>query len=176
MFLSDNPNGFFLPELNWYTTSSTRRAFVSRGYRLNVLDCVAGGTQATNGLTTAFAQALANVPVDHQFQVDWAADGDYFQELGRYHAETEHYRVHGTHVCDAVLFDRNYRYLVNLEAAQREQLRRQRLYVYLTKAVDVDFHAFRSAAGVRGAFTDLVARETHASAHFGTSLQATLGA
>jgi type IV secretion system protein TrbE len=176
IFPAELPNGFFFPKLIWYTTPSTKRAYVTRGYRLSVLDSVAGSTAAKNGLTQAFAECLANVPADHHLQVPWEVNGEYFQELGGYRQRTEHYRKHGTHVSEAVLFAREFRYLRNLEAAQKGQLRRQHLHVYLTKPLDVGFKGFRSARGVQHEFEAILVREEHASEHFGTSLQATLGA
>jgi hypothetical protein len=174
--LSPNPNGFFLPRLNWFTTWSTRRAWVSRGYRLLILDSVAGSTAAKNGLTRAFAECLAHVPEGHHFQVCFVVDNDYFQELECYHQKTEHYRIHGAHVSEMVLYDREERYYRNLDRAKAGTLRRLRLYVYLTKPQDVTFKGFRSSKGVQDEFTAMVERETHATEHFGTALQATLGA
>jgi hypothetical protein len=174
--LSPNPNGFFLPRLNWFVTSSTRRAWVSRGYRLLVLDSVAGSTAAKNGLTRAFAECLANVPEGCHLQVPWSVDNDYFQELERYRQATEHYRIHGTHVSEVVLYDREERYLRYSRRAKARELRRQRLYVYLTKPLEVDFSGFRSSKGVENEFAAMVERETNATEHFGTGLQATLGA
>jgi type IV secretion system protein TrbE len=174
--LIPNPNGFFLRRLIWFVTSSTRRAWVARGYRLSILDSVAGSTLAKNGLTRAFAECLAHVPEGHHLQVCFVVDNGYFQELESYHQQTEHYRIHGTHVSEMVLYDRSERYHRYLHRAQADELRRQRLYVYLIKPVDVTFKGFRSSKGVRDGFTALVGRETHATEHFGTALQATLGA
>src|SRR5438270_11398444 len=131
--LSDNPNGFFLPRLNWYATANIRRAYVARGYRLHVLDSVAGSTAARNGLTQAFAESLANVPADHHFQVAWAPDGGYDEDLDRFHGETNRYRAHGTHVSKAVLFARDERYWRARKRAEPGQVRGRQPSLYLVK-------------------------------------------
>ena len=109
--LSPNPNGFFLPKLNWFVTWSTRRAWVSRGYRLLILDSVAGSTEAKNGLTRAFAECLANVPPGCHLQVPWSVDNDYFQELECYRQATEYYRLHGTCLSEMALYTREERHI-----------------------------------------------------------------
>lgn len=135
-----SPNGWFTNDLLvWNDISS--KGFVSKGFILEVPDLRQSSDDIRNDFHNTIRRFLHTLEESTRAQICWSVDSDYKTALLRYHKTTEEKATN-----DWVKHTRNERFNRYWKAMQGGKLRRERLYLYLSKKITVNPPATLSGA------------------------------
>jgi hypothetical protein len=126
------PNGWFANDLIIWNDLNTK-GFVSKGYILEVPDLRQASDDIRNNFHNVIRRFLHTLEESTRAQIYWSVDSDYKNELIRYREVTE------TKVTNSwTRHTRNERFNRYWQRMQQGTLRRERLYIYLSKKITVN--------------------------------------
>ena len=123
------PNGYFLRDVIVFH-GLRKGCHVSKGFLVEPADLSTAGPEHLNTFQDQLALLLACVHDKLRLQVQWFCDSDYRTELLRYREQTERATNVWTRRC------RNERFTRYWQAMLDRQLRRQRLVLYFSRAIE----------------------------------------
>src|SRR5205814_9282589 len=122
------PDGFFVRDLIVFN-HLRRGGFVARGFVLQAPDLTNSPIANLNDFQDQICLLLASLQENQRLQVQYFCDSDYREELLRYQRETETMSNPWTRRT------RNERFARYWQAMVERKLRRQRVVLYLTRAL-----------------------------------------
>lgn len=132
------PNGHFVRDLLVFS-SLRKGGYVAKGFQFEAPDLSNSPIEDLNAFQDALCLLLGSLHENQRLQVQYYCDSDYRAELLRYQAETERFPNLWTRR------NRNERFLRYWQAMEDRQLRRQRVVLYLSRALDQVPRTFQSA-------------------------------
>lgn len=132
------PNGYFLRDLLVFNGLHTG-GFASKGFIFEPPDFNNSQIGELNAFQDQLSILLASLSDDQRLQVQWFCDSDYQRELLRYNEETKRASNVWTRRC------RNERFARYWSAMTERRLRRQKLILYVSRAI-TDSPAFGETA------------------------------
>ncbi len=123
------PNGFFVRDLVLFN-SLRRGGYVSKGFVFEAPDLTNSQIADLNDFQEQLCLLLASLHENQRLQIQYFSDSDYKTELLRYQQETERFTNAWTKRA------RNERFARYWEAMSERKLRRQRVVLYVSRALD----------------------------------------
>src|SRR5438128_4412797 len=123
------PNGYFIRDLIVFN-HLRRGGYVAKGFILEAPDLTNSPISDSNDSQDQVCPLLASLQENQRLQVQYFCDSNYKEELLRYQRETERFTNPWT---KRVRNERFYRYW---QAMTNRELRRQRVVLYLTRALE----------------------------------------
>ncbi len=133
------PNGYFVRDLIVFH-GLRKGCHVSKGFVIEPADLSAAAPDHLNAFQDQLALLLACLHDKLRLQVQWFCDSDYRAELLRYHEQTELATNVWTRRC------RNERFARYWQAMVDRRLRRQRLVLFFSRAIDTSPALIASAS------------------------------
>ncbi len=133
------PDGYFVRDLVVFH-GLRKGCHVSKGFILEPPDLTAASPEHLNASQDQIALLLACLHDKLRLQIQWFCDSDYRSELLRYREQTERATNVWTRRC------RNERFVRYWEAMIERRLRRQRLVLYFSRAIETSPAFVASAA------------------------------
>jgi hypothetical protein len=124
-----SPNGYFVRDLIVFN-HLRRGGYVAKGFILDAPDLVNSPIADLNDFQDQICLLLASLQENQRLQVQYFCDSDYKEELLRYQRETENFTNAWTKRV------RNERFCRYWQAMMERKLRRQRVIVYVTRALE----------------------------------------
>jgi len=124
-----SPNGFFVRDLMVFN-HLRRGGYVTKGFVLEVPDLTNSPIADLNDFQDQICLLLASLQENQRLQIQYYCDSDYRSELLRYQQETEKMTNPWTKR------SRNERFVRYWQAMMARKLRRQRVVLYVTKALE----------------------------------------
>jgi hypothetical protein len=143
------PNGFFVRDLIVFNHLRSR-GYVSKGFIFEAPDLTNSPATDLNEFQDKLCLLLASLHEEQRLQVQYFCDSDYKAELLRYQAETERFGNVWTKRA------RNERFSRYWQAMTERKLRRQRVILYISRALENSPKSFRSAASRREYYSTLL--------------------
>ena len=137
------PNGYFVRDLVVFN-QLRRGGQVAKGFFFEAPDLTNSPVSDLNDFQDQLCLLLASLHENQRLQVQYFCDCDYKSELLRYQAETDRFTNVWTRRA------RNERFTRYWQAMGERKLRRQRVVLYVTRALEAVPKAFQSAAAVSG--------------------------
>ncbi len=123
------PNGWFVNNMIVFGDLDTR-GYVSKGFKINTCDSRQSFNMTLNEIHHRLNTFLRTIEHDTRVQFQWGVDSDYQRELLLYRAETEKTaKNEWTKFVREERFNRYWKMMLNRE------LRRENLYIYITKKI-----------------------------------------
>lgn len=123
------PNGYFVHDLIVFN-HLRRGGFVAKGFVLEAPDLTNSPIADLNDFQDQVCLLLASLQENQRLQVQYFCDSNYKEELLRYQRETERFTNSWTKRT------RNERFCRYWEAMTERKLRRQRVVIYVTRALE----------------------------------------
>jgi hypothetical protein len=142
------PNGFFVRDVIVFN-HLRRGGFVAKGFVLEAPDLTNSPIADLNDFQDQICLLLASLQENQRLQVQYFCDSNYKDELLRYQRETERFTNSWTKR------SRNERFCRYWQAMTERQLRRQRVVVYITRALDNQPRLAQSGKGRRDYYATL---------------------
>ncbi|MBL9127703.1 MAG: hypothetical protein JNL97_08650, partial [Verrucomicrobiales bacterium] len=152
------PNGYFVRDLLVFT-HLRRGGYVSKGFVLEAPDLSNSPTSDLNAFQDELCLLLGALHENQRLQVQYYCDSDYRAELLRYRAETERFTNPWTRR------NRNERFARYWQAMEERKLRRQRVVLYISRALDNVPRTFPSRGAARDYYEALLAQLTQEFEH-----------
>jgi hypothetical protein len=124
-----SPNGYFVRDLIVFN-HLRRGGYVAKGFILDAPDLANSPIADLNDFQDQICLLLASLQENQRLQVQYFCDSDYKEELLRYQRETENFTNAWTKRV------RNERFCRYWQAMMDRKLRRQRVIIYITRALD----------------------------------------
>ncbi len=132
------PNGHFVRDLLVFT-QLRRGGYISKGFILEAPDLSNSPVSDLNEFQDQLCLLLGSLHEGQRLQVQYYCDSDYRAELLRYQAETERFTNPWPRR------NRNERFTRYWQAVQERKLRRQRVVLYVSRALENAPRAFHSS-------------------------------
>ena len=142
------PNGHFLQDMIIFG-GLRKGGHVAKGFIFQPPDLSAAAPAHLNEFQDQISLLLASLHEHQRLQVQWFCDSDYRTELLRYRDETERATNTWTRRC------RNERFTRYWQAMLDRKLRRQKLVIYISRAIDAEPSPLQSA-GARQEYYELL--------------------
>ena len=152
------PNGHFIRDLLVFS-HLRRGGYVSKGFVLEAPDLSNSPTSDLNEFQDELCLLLGALHENQRLQVQYYCDCDYRAELLRYQAETERFSNPWTRR------NRNERFTRYWQAMAERKLRRQRVVLYLSRALDTVPRTFQSSSSARDYYETLLSQLTQEFQH-----------
>lgn len=123
------PNGYFVHDLIVFN-HLRRGGYVAKGFALEAPDLTNSPIADLNDFQEQICLVLASLQENQRLQVQYFCDSNYKDELLRYQRETERFANPWTKRV------RNERFCRYWQAMMERQLRRQRVVIYITRALE----------------------------------------
>src|SRR6267143_4948491 len=143
------PNGFFCRDLIVFN-HLRRGGFVSKGFVCEAPDLTKSPVAELNEFQDQLCLLLASLHEHQRLQVQYFSDSDYKGELLRYQQETERFTNVWTKRA------RNERFSRYWQAMSERKLRRQRVILYISRALENVPTKFQTAAARRNYYATLL--------------------
>src|SRR5438876_5469077 len=143
------PNGYFIRDLLVFNHLRCG-GYVSKGFIFEAPDLTNSPIADLNDFQEQLCLPLASLHENQRLQVQYFSDSDYKAELLRYQKETERF----TNVWTKR--SRNERFARYWQAMSERQLRRQRVILYISRALENVPATFQTAAGRRNYYATLL--------------------
>src|SRR5882672_6185703 len=143
------PNGYFIRDLIVFN-HLRRGGYVAKGFVFEAPDLTNSPIADLNDFQEQLCLLLASLNENQRLQVQYFSDSDYKTELLRYQQETERF----TNVWTKRV--RNERFSRYWQAMSERRLRRQRVILYISRALENSPKSFQSAAARRGYYIALL--------------------
>src|SRR5271157_1922153 len=144
-----SPNGFFVRDLMVFN-HLRRGGYVAKGFVFEAPDLTNSPVADLNDFQDQLCLLLASLHEHQRLQVQYFCDSDYKSELMRYQQETERFANVWTKRA------RNERFARYWQAMTERKLRRQRVILYISRALENVPKAFQTAAARRVYYTTLL--------------------
>src|ERR1051325_9040088 len=148
------PNGFFVKDVILFN-SLRRGGYVSKGFVFEAPDLTNSPIADLNDFQEQLCLLLASLHENQRLQVQYFCDSDYKGELLRYQQETERFTNVWTKRA------RNERFSRYWQAMSERKLRRQRVILYISRALENGPKNFQSTA-VRREYYDVLLEQLQA--------------
>ncbi|MBI4661215.1 MAG: hypothetical protein HY735_20525 [Verrucomicrobia bacterium] len=133
------PNGFFVRDLIVFN-HLRRGGYIAKGFVFEALDLTNSPVSDLNEFQDQLCLLLASLHEQQRLQVQYYCDSDYRSELLRYQQETEGFSNIWTKRV------RNERFTRYWQAMSERKLRRQRVILYISRALENVPHSFQTAS------------------------------
>src|SRR5687768_4027040 len=143
------PNGFFVRDLIVFN-HLRRGGYVAKGFIFETPDLTNSPVTDLNAFQDQLCLLLASLHENQRLQVQYFCDSDYKGELLHYQQETERFTNVWTKRA------RNERFSRYWQAMSERKLRRQRVILYISRALDNVPRSFQSAAARRDYYATLI--------------------
>ena len=143
------PNGYFVRDLVVFH-GLRKGCHVSKGFVVEPPDLSAGAPEHLNASQDQLVLLLGCLHDKLRLQVQWFCDSDYRAELLRYQEQTQRATDIWTRRC------RNERFVRYWEAMVERRLRRQRLVLYFSRAIDTSPAVVATAARQHARYSALL--------------------
>lgn len=131
------PNGYFVRDLVLFMPPR-RGGYVAKGFHFEAPDLINSPANDLNGFQDQICILLSSLHENQRLQVQYYCDSDYRNELLRYQSETKRFTNPWTQR------NRNERFLRYWKAMSERKLRRQRVILYISRALENVPRAFQS--------------------------------
>ncbi|MBK8001687.1 MAG: hypothetical protein IPK15_24025 [Verrucomicrobia bacterium] len=143
------PNGFFVRDMIVFN-HLRRGGYVAKGFVIEAPDLTNSPIADLNDFQDQLCLLLASLQENQRLQVQYFCDSNYKEELLRYQRETENFTNTWTKRV------RNERFLRYWQAMSERKLRRQRVVLYITRALDHQPRFAQSGKARRDYYTALL--------------------
>ena len=143
------PNGYFVRDLIVFN-HLRRGGYVSKGFVFEAPDLLNSPASDLNAFQDQLCLLLASLHENQRLQVQYFCDSDFRAELLRYQQETERFTNVWTKRA------RNERFTRYWQAMSDRKLRRQRVILYISRALESVPTAFQTAAARRDYYATLL--------------------
>src|ERR1700733_7511658 len=143
------PNGFFVRDLIVFNLLR-RGGYVAKGFVFEAPDLSNSQVADLNDFQDQLCLLLASLHENQRLQVQYFCDSDYKGELLRYQQETERFSNVWTKRA------RNERFARYWQAMSERKLRRQRVVLYVSRALENVPASFQTAKARRGYYDALI--------------------
>src|SRR5438445_13002757 len=143
------PNGFFVRDLIVFN-HLRRGGYVSKGFIFEAPDLLNSPASDLNAFQDQLCLLLASLHEHQRLQVQYFCDSDFRSELLRYQQETERFTNVWTKRA------RNERFTRYWQAMSERKLRRQRVVLYISRALENQPTAFQTAVASRNYYATLL--------------------
>src|SRR5450755_1020782 len=152
------PNGFFVRDLILFN-HLRRGGYVAKGFVFEAPDLTNSPIADLNEFQDQLSQLLASLHENQRLQVQYFSDSDYKSELLRYQQETERFENIWTRR------SRNERFCRYWQAMTERKLRRQRVVIYVTRALENQPRLAQPGKARRAYYTTLLDQLTSEYEH-----------